>query len=165
MNRTLATVFSAVLLGAAGFAHADPAVYLNGKLTIPNGAIVTPDRQDYFTDIVLTTDAQGRLSITQATKATLASIDEVEAVVEDDVLTLEISGETSWSCVGLREPAIAYTNVGVLVLLAEESVPEDAACAAVMTPFTTEVEVSLADIDGDELDVRVNDFDLTVELP
>jgi hypothetical protein len=163
MNRKQNVFVAAALLSSAGFANAAPAIYQDGALTIPNGAIITEHREDYFTNIVLSTDSQGRLSIVAATRATPAFVEDVEAVVEENTVTLEVAGFLSTPCNALLEPAVAETDDGFVVLLAQS--PSTATCAQVTQPFSTDVEIDVSDLDAGSYEVRVNDLELTFELP
>jgi len=115
MKTALVPLFTAALLGAAGSALAEPAIYQNGTLTIPNGAIFTDSRQDYYTHIVLGADADGKLDLLSAIKMPLTYVDSVEPVVEltenGMAVTLYIAGSKSVPCVDLLEPAVNLKGI------------------------------------------------------
>jgi hypothetical protein len=174
MNRAITSLFSVALLGSAALAQAEPAIYQNGVLSIPQGGLFTDQREVYYTDIKLSTDADGRLTIVQANKMPLAHVEAVEVVVggTDDGLiwtpevTLEVDGYFPNGCSqSLLEPAVTQRDGEFIVLLAQTVVPADMICTLLTSPFTTDIPLDVSGVEPGTYTVRVNDVETSFELP
>ena len=163
MNRSLTAFFGVALLGAACAAQAEPAIYHGGKLVIPNGAIFTDARQQYFTDIEMTTDSAGKLTILAATPMPLVYVETVDVTVTGGseavapTVTVDVTGNKSVPCVALLEPAIHRNGNTFHVLLAETVQGPAESCIQVLDPFETEFTLDVSGLGAGSYKVIVND--------
>jgi len=157
MKKTLTPLFLGAALLAGNAAFAEPAIYHNGQLNIAQGAIFTNSRQDFYENIVLNADADGKLEIAAATKVPLAYVDTADALVDGATVTLVVSGNMPTPCHTLLEPAVLRTDDGFTVLVANKStLGEDMVCATVLEPFELEIPLDVSGLDAGTYDVTVN---------
>jgi hypothetical protein len=173
MNAHLTTLLATALLGTAALAHAEPAIYNNGVLTIPAGAQISAESEAYYTNIRLNTDADGRLTITEATPMPLAHVEEVDFVLGDEPVDgdtvptakLEVSGFFGTPCHGpFLEPAMTRQGNELVVLLAFVPAAAGTICADVIEPFSLDIPLDLRGVEPGVYTVRVNDVETSVEL-
>ena len=78
-NQILRYCFTLTVLFTASFAvHATPAIFTQGELTIPEGAVITGNSNAYYTDIILAQNSRGGLIITGAKNNPLVNVANVE---------------------------------------------------------------------------------------
>ena len=148
-----------VLLTSSLPVNAAPAVFSHGKLTIPEGVLITEKGSAYFTDIVLAQNDQGGLSITGATINSLVTVENVEVLLMESFplqVSLSISGFLSVPCVELLSPAVSYANAVFKVVLAESRLGPAETCIAVIEPFETSVPLEVAGLPAGTYTVDVN---------
>jgi hypothetical protein len=156
------------LLAASTGALAAPAIYRDNVMTIDSGAMINGNTQEYYSDIKLSADANGKLKILAAKKLPLVYIDDVEAeVVENNnqrSVTLTITGNKSVPCVDLKEPAVSYKNGVFTVLVAETLMGPAESCVAMLSPFEVEVELDVSALNSGTYAVKVNGEDGSFKL-
>jgi hypothetical protein len=146
--RTLLAGISVCLLGIST-AMADPAVYRDDKLIIPSAVLINATTSQYYSDVVLTTDAAGKLQIVSASPRPLvASVDSVIPVVteNDDLRTvkLTIAGNKSVPCVALEEVAVSRKDAVFTLVVAESVMGPAQTCIAVLDPFEVTVPLDVS---------------------
>lgn len=157
--RTVSTTLTTALAVASLSAQADPAVFRNGVMTIPEGAIVSGTGGNYYTDIRLAMNEDGSLSVTGATANSLVSVDTVDVQVMESLpmqVSLAVSGNLSVPCVELLDPAISYADNTFTVILAESNLGPAESCIAVLEPFDTTVSLDVAGLAAGTYNVDVN---------
>jgi hypothetical protein len=158
--KLLLTTLGACLFGLATTAMADPATYRDGKLVIPSAAAISATKQQYYADVVLVTDAAGKLQIESATPLPLVYVDSViPAVTENDDLRsakLTIAGNKSVPCVKLQDAAVSYKDGVFTVLLAESVMGPAESCIAVLDPFQVTVELDVSKLQAGTYKAVVN---------
>jgi hypothetical protein len=139
---------------------AQPAIYQNQTLTIPQGAALGDGDPVYFENIQLVFDAQGFFTIADAEERPLVSVSEVSISIMESFpvqVSVNVSGNKSIPCVELLTPAVAATEGGFTVTLAESVLgPADETCIAVLDPFETTVSLPVEGLDAGTYTVSVN---------
>lgn len=161
MNQTLKKLAIACgLLGLAATTQADPAVYRDNVMTIDNGVLINGDTRNYYTDIVLTTEANGRLKIVSANQLPLVHIDDASTLVTETTtersVSVSITGYKSVPCVSLEDAAVSYKDEVFTILLAETVMGPAESCIAIIAPFETDVALDVTDLEAGTYEVVVN---------
>lgn len=165
MKKTLTPLFFGAALLAGNAAFAKPAIYHDGQLSISQGAIFTNSRQDYYENIVLGADAEGKLEIVAATKIPLAYVDTADVLVDGDTATLVVSGNLPDPCRALQEPAVLREGNNFTVLIAAKStLGDDMVCTTVLAPFELRVPFNINGLDAGTYKVTVNDVETSFIL-
>lgn len=173
-TRSLLTAIGISLFGLSDIANAGPAVYRDGAMSIDSGIVLTPSRQEYYSNIVMTTDSEGRLQIVSYEPRPLTYVNSVDAtVVETDTersVELTIAGDKSVPCVGLEEVAVSYKAGVFTVLVAETVLGPGESCSQVLDPFVIDVPLDVSGLDAGVYGVVVNnevetEFELTTDAP
>ncbi len=147
------------LMTGSFLVNAEPAVFSQGTLTIPEGVVITEKRNAYFTDFILVQSDQGDLIITGAHAKPLVSVENVEVLIMESFplqVSLTISGFLSVPCVALLSPAVSYTEGLFQVVLAESTMGPAETCIAVIEPFETSVPLEVAGFPSGLYTVDVN---------
>jgi hypothetical protein len=147
------------LMASSWFVSAEPAVFSQGKLTIPEGAAITKKGKAYFTDITLAQNDQGDFIITGANAKPLVSEENVEVLIMESFplqVSLSISGFLSVPCVELLSPAVSYTDGLFQVVLAESTMGPAETCIAMIEPFEISVPLEVAGLPAGIYGVDVN---------
>lgn len=155
-----AAVFT--LYAMSDTALADPAVFSDGVMTIPEGAVIAPEKSAYYSNIRLSAQENGSLVITAADKNPLVTIESMEIVTTEAPaveVSLDVSGYLSTPCVELLPPAIAYNGNEITILLAESLLGPEETCIAVTEPFTTEISLAIDALPGDVIVIHINDWE------
>jgi len=158
----LLTLKGALISSAVFFAmatHAEPAVFSNGTMTIPEGAVVTPEGNAYYTNITLKQDANRALVITSATPNSLVTVETVDILVMESFplqVSASVSGYLSIPCVKLLNPAVSYQDGVFQVVLAESNPGPAEICIAVTEPFTTSIALDVEGLPAGIYQVDVN---------
>lgn len=161
MNQTLKKLAAACgLLGLAATAMADPAVYRDNVMTIDNGVLINGNTQNYYSDIVLSTDTNGRLKIVSANQLPLVHVDDASALVTETTtersVSISITGNKSVPCVALEDAAVSYKDEVFTILLAETLMGPAESCIAIIDPFETDVALDVTDLEAGTYEVVVN---------
>jgi hypothetical protein len=169
MNRIIQKLTVACgLFGCALAASADPAVYRDNTMTIDQGVLINGRVQRYYTDIVLKTEADGRLRIESAKELPLVHIDDVTPVVVESnserSVTLSITGYKSVPCVALTEPAVSYRNQVFTVLLAETRMRPDQICIMIVDPIELELPLEISELPKGNYHTKVNGKQVSFSL-
>ena len=148
------------LLALSVTAMADPAVYRDNSMTIDSGVLINGSVQQYYTDIVLTADAAGKLKIASANQLPLVNVDDVTATVVENSnersVTLTIEGNKSVPCVALADVAVSYKNKVFTVLVAETLMGPAESCIAIIDPFEIDEALDVSELAAGTYDVVVN---------
>ena len=161
-------MFAAVIT-AVSVARAEPAIFTRGEMTIPEGVIISPDGNAYYTDISLAYDGKGALLIAGAKANSLVMVDNVDVLVMESFplqVSLSVSGNLSVPCVHLLSPAVAFSNNHFSVVLAESNLGPAESCIAVLEPFETSVPLDVKDLPAGTYSVDVNgvETDFTFDM-
>jgi len=164
-SNLLVTLTAALALHSASLL-AQPAVYRDGEMRIPSGAVITNNRQAYYDDIVLSADSSGKLSLVSATRLPLVGVDSVEADAPQgqQSVTLTIKGYKSVPCVELQEAAVSRKESTFTVLLAESVLGPAESCIAVIDPFELSLPLDVSDLGFGTYLVEVNGVQTSFEL-
>lgn len=158
----------ACLFGLSVTALADPAVYRGNRLVIPSAATISSSKQQYYKDVVLTSDASGKFQIVSATALPLVYVDSVIPVVtENDAqrsVKVTVAGNKSVPCVQLQDAAISYQEGVFMVLLAESVQGPAESCIAVLDPFETKIDLDVSTLAAGTYKVVVNDKEASFVL-
>jgi len=162
LRATLAAAFA--LQSTALFAQ--PAMYRDGEMTIPSGAVITNNKQAYYGDIVLAADSSGKLEVVSATRLPLAGVDSVEADAPrgQQSVTLTIKGYKSVPCVSLKDAAISYKDSTFTILLAETVQGPAQSCIAIIDPFELSLPLDVKEMGFGTYQVNVNGIQTSFEL-
>jgi hypothetical protein len=160
MNLFLA-LFTGLYFGllAATNVIAEPAVFTKGKMTIPEGAVITDSTNSYYSDITLAYDGDGALIITGADAMPLVQVESVDILVMESFplqISAGVSGNLSVPCVKLLNPAVSYADNTFTVVLAESKLGPAESCIAVIEPFETSVPLEVLDLPAGTYTVDVN---------
>lgn len=159
LKPTLTTTLASLLFAGGLPALADPAIYTNGTMTIPEGAVVSPEGNAYFTDIALEQDAEGHLAITSATSNSLVYVDAIDVQVMESFplqVNVAVDGNLSVPCVELLSPAVSYADNTFTVVLAESNLGPAETCITMLEPFSTTVPLDLFGLEAGTYTVTVN---------
>ena len=164
LNRCIASFF---FLCICGIANAQPAIYQDGVLSIPQGAVIVGDEPAYYTSIQLADDGAGNFRLLAAQPNHLVHIDSVDVLILESSplqVQLGVSGYTSNPCVELLTPAVSRKdNVFTVVLAQSQSLlGPDVACIAVTDPFEIFISLDVLGLAAGTYTVRVNG--VTVEF-
>jgi hypothetical protein len=146
---------------------AQPSIYQNGVLSIPQGAVQTGDSSVYFENIQLQEQADGSFLPIAAEPRDLVSVETVLVNVMESLpvqVSVDIEGNKSVPCVSLLTPAINYSDGVFTVTLAESELGPAETCIAVIDPFSTSVELDVAGLAAGDYLVRVNGVEQSFTL-
>ena len=79
------------LMAASATLQAEPAVYRDGSMKVPQAAVIRSNENSYYTDVTLGFGSDGTLQVTGATLNYLVGVDTVEAQVTQTLATQEVS--------------------------------------------------------------------------
>lgn len=164
----LKTLAGCSLLALSAATLAEPAIYRDGIMYLKSGAVIGTNAAEYYSDIEMTTDAEGKLKINKAKRLPLVYIDSVEATVlentEERSVELAIAGNKSVPCVALADVAVAYKNKVFTVVVAETVQGPAESCIAVLAPFEIDVALDVSGLEAGTYTVRVNGEETSFEL-
>jgi hypothetical protein len=141
--------------------RAQPAQFEEGVLTLPGVAIFGADPEEYFRDIILEADQDGRLQVTSAEQAIMA---EVESVAVEIAITVKVTGNKSVPCVDLAPPAVQRKGNVFTVVLAETGLQDGLNCITVQDSFQTSITLTTESLEPGTYVVRVNGEESTFEV-
>lgn len=148
---------------------AAPAIYSNGTLTIPAGAIFSDSKNTYLGDLVFEMDSTGKFTLVSSAGRPLTTVETVAANVVtsgfETTVELSLEGYKSVPCVALEEAAIFYANNSFTVLLAETVMGPAESCIAVTDPFALTLPLDVKDLPSGEYQVKVNSVSASFTLP
>ena len=171
-SSTLISAIAGITALSSSLTFAQPSFYRDGTMTVPTGAVITANKQAYYSDIVLSADSSGKLNLVSATRLPLVAVDSVTATVSselDGTVTLNITGNKSVPCVVLKAAAVSRKDATYTVLLAETLLGPAESCIAVLDPFDTNVTLDAKGLAAGTYEVLVNgvqaSFELSADLP
>jgi len=148
------------LMAASATLQAEPAVYRDGSMKVPQAAVIGSNENSYYTDVTLGFGSDGTLRVTGATLNHLVGVDTVEAQVTQTLATQEVSlavsGNLSVPCKQLLDPAMSFRDDTFTVVLAESNLGPAESCIQVLEPFDTRIELDVEDLDAGTYNVDVN---------
>jgi hypothetical protein len=169
--RALHSILAAAWLLVGCAVQAETPVYHNGTLWLDQVVTLDAAGAGYYSDVRLTTRADGLLSLQGAVQRPLAQVDEAEVLLlQGDDASLQASvhaaGLLSVPCVALEPPAVTRSGAEFTVLLAETVMADDQVCMSLLavTPFDVSVPLDLSGLSAGHYRVRVNDLLLELEL-
>ena len=139
--------------------NAQPAIYQDGVLSIPQGAVIAGDDPAYYTDIQLADDGAGNFQLLAAQPNNLVSIDSVDVLILESFplqVQLRVSGNKSVPCVELLTPAVSRKDNVFTVVLAESTLGPEQSCIAVIDPFEIIISLDVLGLAAGTYVVRVN---------
>lgn len=148
-----------LLAMTASVAVAQPAIYQNQTLRIPQGAVTLGEETAYYENIELQDDGSGNFTVTAAEPRSLVSVDSVMVNVMESLpvqVSLTIEGNKSVPCVDLLTPAVSYADGHFTVALAESQLGPAETCIAVLDPFSTTIDLDVAELPAGSYSVSVN---------
>lgn len=138
---------------------AQPAVYTNQTLTIPQGAVVVGDNMAYYENIQLEAAADGSFVAVAAEARDLVAVDSVSVDVQQAPpvqVTVNVAGNKSVPCVNLLTPAVSYADGKFTIALAESTLGPAETCIAMIEPFATTVDLDVEGLSAGTYTVEVN---------
>ncbi len=157
--RFMTFFLTTMLLGMSTTLWADPAIFRQGNLLIPEGALISGKSNAYFTNITLAMDEQGSLVITGANKNSLVTVESIEVMLMESLpvqASVAVSGFLSVPCVKLLSPAVSYVDNQITVVLAESTLGPAETCIAVTEPFESSIALDVANLPAGNYTVNVN---------
>lgn len=149
-------------------ATADPAIFRDERLTVGAAAVIGEKSSQYYRDIVLATDASGRLQVVSAVARPLVMVDSVNATVIEGgatrSATLRIRGNKSVPCVSLEEAAVSRKDTVFTVVLAETLLPAGQPCIQVLAPFELDLPLDIGGLAAGRYQVLVNGRESSFQL-
>ena len=138
---------------------AQPAVYKDQILTIPQGAVIGTEDVTYFESIELQATDNGDFVLVAAEQRDLVYIDSVDVVIMESFpvqVSVTVSGNKSVPCVELLAPAISYKENTFTIVLAESRLGPAETCIAVLDPFETTIALDVKGLAAGDYQVSVN---------
>ena len=138
---------------------AQPAVYKDQVLTIPQGAVIGTDDVTYFESIELQATDDGSFVLVAAEQRSLVYVDSVDVVIMESFpvqVSVTVSGNKSVPCVELLTPAISYKENTFTIALAESQLGPAETCIAVLDPFETTFALDVKGLAAGDYQVNVN---------
>lgn len=139
--------------------NADPAVFSNGEMTIPEGVVITGDNSAYYTDIRLAYDGNGALVISGADAMPKVLVETIDILIMESFplqVSVAVNGIKSVPCTTLLSPAVSYADNTFTVVLAETVLGPAESCIAITDPFETSVALDVQDLPAGTYTVDVN---------
>lgn len=150
---------SSLLVTTPAMTQAQPAVYRDGLLELPQGIVVSEGNDQYFSDIRLHTEANGSLRIVSAQQRRLITLQELELnqlYGDEPQVELQIAGYKSMPCVALAPVSVRRIDNVFHVLIAEGDTDPLALCAQVLTPVDVTVELDVRDLPAGDYVALIN---------
>lgn len=157
--RVKVVLFSAVLSLALQSVMAQPATFDNGILTIPNAALIDGTNSVYYSNVQLSSNADGSLSVLAGEPQNLVSVDSVEVLIMESFpvqVSLAVSGNKSVPCVELLPAAVSRNGNQFTVVMAESVLGPAESCIAVIDPFEQSVSLDVEGLSAGTYAVDVN---------
>ena len=146
-------ILSSLLAATPAVTEAQPAVFRDGLLDLPQGIVVSDGDDRYYSDIRLRSEPNGSLRIVSAQERRLIALQELELdqiYGDEPAVSLLINGYKSMPCVELLPVSVRRIDNVFHVLVAEGSPDPLALCAQVLTPVTVTVDLDVSGLpDGD----------------
>jgi hypothetical protein len=153
------TATAALLIAGSLSLQADPAIYRDGELTIPAGAVISGQGSSYFSNITLGATSDGSFRVTGATPNQLVTVDSVEVLIMESFpvkVSVAVSGTLSVPCKSLLPAAVSLTGNVFVVVLAESNLGPAESCIAVLEPFETSIPLEVQGLPAGDYTIVVN---------
>lgn len=151
------TFFTVVIFSQLSFAQ--PAIYRDGVLLIPEAAVTDPDDPAYYTNVQLQADGDGNLQIIDAEPTNPVFINEVSIAIMESFpvqVSAMVSGWKSTPCVELLTPAVDRKDKLFTVVMAETVLGPHQSCIAVTEPFESTISLDVLGLAAGTYVVNVN---------
>lgn len=147
---------------------AQPAIYRDGLLELPQGIVIETGDDQYYSDIRLRADANGALRIVSAEPRPLLTLTELtldQVYGSTPAVSLQVSGMLPMPCMQLEPLAIRRIGNTFHVLIAQGGPDPLALCAQVLTPVELTVDLDVADLPAGDYVALINNepMEFTIE--
>ncbi len=146
---------------------AQPAIFNNSILSIPQGAAIVNGEPSYYNNIQLISDIEGNFTLLAAQQSNLVSVDTVVVTVLQSFpvqVSVIVAGNKSVPCVQLQTPAVVRNGSVFTVILAETTLGPAESCIAVLDPFETSIPLDVAGLAAGSYKVSVNGVEAEFSL-
>ncbi|PCJ25566.1 MAG: hypothetical protein COA96_07015 [SAR86 cluster bacterium] len=167
MNRLLQYLIVFSLSFASQALSAQPAIFKNSILNIPQGAAMINGEPTYYNDIQLLSDIEGNFTLVAAEQSNLVAVDSVVVSITglfSVQVSLTVTGNKSVPCVDLQTPAIFRNDSVFKVALAETTLGSAETCIAVLDPFETTIVLDVQGLSSGDYTVNVNGVEASFSL-
>lgn len=167
MSKLSKYLFILCLGSASQLGAAQPALFENSILNIPQGAAIVNGEPAYYNDIQLVSDVEGNFTLLAAQRSSLVSVDSVVANILESLpvqVSLTVTGNKSVPCVELQTPAVFRLLSTFTVALAETTLGPAETCIAVLDPFETNIPLDVTGLDSGTYTVIVNGLEASFTL-
>lgn len=147
---------------------AQTATFQDGVLTVPHAAVLKTDGVDYFADIKLRADDDGRFELLEADPRSLVNVESIVVNVLESLpiqATVVVTGNKSLPCTKLLEPGIFMAEGSFTIALAESKLGPAETCISVIDPFETSISLDVSKLMSGTYSVSVNGVSSTFVLP
>lgn len=153
------TLTGLIAFGLLAQSNAQPAIYQNQSLQIPQAVALGQDGPAYFADVKLSTNPDGSLSVVDATLQNLVMVDSVDVLLLESFpvqVSITVAGNKSVPCVELQPVAVSREGDLFTVVIAETSLGPAETCIAVLDPFELSVALDVLGLSAGTYRVNVN---------
>lgn len=152
-------VIACLALVGSQLVLAQPALYKDQVLTIPQGAMMDSTGTTYFESIQLQANDEGNFVLIAADPRGLATVESLEVMVMESLplqVSVAVAGYTPTPCNELLTPAVFYEDNSFTVALAYSELGPAESCIAVIEPFETTVPLQVEGLTAGTYQVSVN---------
>lgn len=152
-------LFGVVLSLATQPVVAQPATFDNGILTIPHAALMDGTNSIYYSNVQLSSNADGSLSVVAGEPQNLVTVDSVDVMIMESFpvqVSLAVSGNKSVPCVELLPAAVSRNGNQFTVVMAESVLGPAESCIAVIDPFEQSISLDVEGLSAGTYTVDVN---------
>ena len=157
-------MFKLTLTGFIAFvwlahSNAQPAIYQNHALQILHAVALGQDGPAYYSDVKLSTNPDGSLSVVDGTMQNLVMVGSVEVLLLESFpvqVAITVAGNKSVPCVELQPVAVFREGDLFTVVVAETSLGPAETCIAVLDPFELSVALDVLGLSAGTYRVNVN---------
>ncbi len=153
-------MFASLALFASQLVVAQPALYKDGMLTIPQGAVLDSSGTAYFESIQLRVLENGNFELVAAEQRSLATVETLDVMIMESLplqISVSVSGYLPTPCNSLLTPAVSYKDNTFTVTLAYRELGPAETCIAVIEEYTTSVSLDVEGLSAGTYQVIVND--------
>ena len=149
-------MLATLMMGCSHALWADdaPVVLRDDVVTLPQTVVVEGDDISHFRNVELTQESDGSFAITASEPGSLASVDSVDVLRDDDRVAVLSRGFRS-SCVSIQEEAVTY-HEGEFIVAIPESEPVSDVCIAVAVEYYLITPLPTVGMESGEYTVNVN---------
>lgn len=138
---------------------AQPATFTDDVLSIPQAALIDSTNSVYYTNVQLTDNGDGTLSVTAGEPQNLVSVDAVQVMIMESFpvqVSITVNGNKSVPCVELLPAAVVRSGNVFNVVLAETVLGPAESCIAVLDPFEENISLDVLGLSAGDYSVVVN---------